>query len=624
MRYLLTFALNSLSRGFMPRPGESRTRSARPTRVANCRAPRLLSALIKTAATATLFCSLWVVAAAQRTVPETITLRTGFVGVPYELPLNSLLPTGAPELKWSGPICQGEEKGELECPKGVTVDSEGKKLVVKPKASDLDMDGMPKTYTFEVAGTDDAGVNLRLRFELEVKPLGIDASRFENNGDAGGDRRYREEDEVRRLVVNVAPPRRIAKAVSAPTPEREPFVLVKSTADEETIALTEDLKSDLIPAKPKNKKDEKDCVICYDDSDRTNFYIANADVGPLLKDTIMTDKSVTFQTGDYLVLHIVKWKQLKEDKSDPDRELWALFEKIKPRTIDGHSYEWLPHFAATEKGTMMQKRLYDTRIYGSKRVFILPIHVNTPPTWDIKYKLAVSQQVPTPIQNAMQLAAAISGGNGPREALAAPPPKNIWGARLMLVRYAASDMLVHVNAISPSNSFQIKEQNKDYAKKYDNEGRYWWDVSVGLPANSIKELTYNVDTTGQNSVVSVKKVERQNAYGFLNLFPRPVDLEANSFLTKPHLVLGVPISGKPLDRPIVAVGTGIYRDLFKINFFAGVAFNKVREPRTLQVGDPATEGQLETDIRTRRQAKFVFGINFPVRQFLQAIKSDKK
>jgi hypothetical protein len=168
-------------------------------------------------------------------------------------------------------------------------------------------------------------------------------------------------------------------------------------------------------------------------------------------------------------------------------------------------------------------------------------------------------------------------------------------------------MLVHVNAVTPDADFQIKEQNKDYGKKYNNEGRYWWDVSFGLPVNSIKELEYSVDDTGQNSVVSVKKKERQNAYGFLNLFFRPADLKANSFLTKPHLVLGVPISGKPLDRPIIALGSGIYRDLFRINFFAGVAFNKVRKPSTLQVGDAATEGQLESDIRTKREAKFVFG-----------------
>jgi hypothetical protein len=89
------------------------------------------------------------------------------------------------------------------------------------------------------------------------------------------------------------------------------------------------------------------------------------------------------------------------------------------------------------------------------------------------------------------------------------------------------------------------------------------------------------------------------------------------------LVLGVPISGKPLDRPVVALGTGLYTKLLKVNFFAGVAFNRVREPRTLSAGEAATTGELEADLQSRRVKKFVFGINFPIRQFLDALKGDK-
>lgn len=555
-------------------------------------------------------------AAAQQIVPQTIQLETAYVGVRYDLLPQELLPARAPRLWWSL-ICSGapEPNIKLECPKGVRLENvvdasgsvTGQKLVVEPDSSNLSPDGTANAFTFELMGANDSGISVRIRIQLEVRPLGVDTRKFQKaNEPAGGGGLI--EGDVRNLVVAVTPARRLPPPPVVVPPE--PFVLVKSTADEETIALTELFDDGFDPtADP--------CVICPDTSNRANFYIRDADVAPLVNNTIGTDATAAanFKTGDYLVVHVVRWKALKDGKSDPERELWALFEKINPRVIGEHTYEWLPHFAASEKGLLGEKRVYDTRIYGSKRVFILPIHFNTPLTWDIKYKLNINQQVPTPIQNALQLAATVLGGGGPK-AEVVPTTKDIWGARLMLVRYSASDMIVHVNAVTPDADLQIKEQNKDYSKKYDNEGRYLWDVSVGMPVTSIKELEYKVD----NNVVSVKQVDRQNAYGFLNIFPRPVDLEANSFLTKPHLVLGVPISGKPLDRPIVALGTGIYRDFFKINFFAGVAFNKVREPRTLQVGDPATENQLETDIRTRRQPKFVFGINFPVRQFIEAIK----
>jgi len=564
---------------------------------------------------------------AQQTIPETIDLRPGFVGVRYVLPLVSLLPAGAPRVDWRL-VCGGTGIGgaKLECPRGLSLinleDSTravvGQGLLVEPIAEDVLADRTDPgkgrrnaPYTFEVVGTYDNRASTSIRFRLPVKPLGVDETRFRPI--TADDRRPTDENDLRNIVVGFTPARVVPPPPPAPAAP-PPFVLVKSTSDQETLALTEVLDDTFDPT----------TVIQNDQTNRANFVIKDADVAPLVAATLSKDSTTVFEKGDYLVVHIIRWKPLKDEKSDPERELWALFEKINKRQIDGHEYEWLPHFLASEKGKLQEKRIYDTRIFGSKRVYILPIHLNTPNSWDIKYKLNINQQIPTPIQNALLLATTILGGGGPGLAGELPQTKDIWGARLMLFRYSASDMIVQVNAVTPTSDIQVNQQNKDYSNKFVNEGRYWWDISVGMPANSIKELEYTVDTTGQNNVVSVKKKERQNAYGFLNLFPMKVDLQANSFLTKPHFVLGVPISGKPLDRPIVGVGTGVYRDFFKINFFAGVAFNKVRQPSTLQVGSQSTEGELEADLRTKRQAKFVFGINFPVRQFVTALKNDKK
>ena len=183
-------------------------------------------------------------------------------------------------------------------------------------------------------------------------------------------------------------------------------------------------------------------------------------------------------------------------------------------------------------------------------------------------------------------------------------------------RHTASDIVVKLNTVTSNSNGEPVSQSKEYSKSYRNEGRYHWDVSVGMPVRSIKEIEFS----SENGTVTAKKKEKQNAYGFLNLFPRAVDLQGKSFLTSPHFVLGVPISGKPLDRPVIGIGTGLYTKQFKLNFFAGVAFNRIREPRALAAGDSATANQLENDLRTRRVTKFVFGINFPVRQFIAAVK----
>ena len=259
---------------------------------------------------------------------------------------------------------------------------------------------------------------------------------------------------------------------------------------------------------------------------------------------------------------------------------------------------------------------FDTRIFGSRRVAVLLLHLQTPRTWDVKYTVKIDERVPEPIQNAFDLASFIGGtGTGKTDCVPAPT-RNLWGGRMIHDRHTASDIVVKLNTVTSNSNGEPVSQSKEYSKSYRNEGRYHWDVSVGMPVRSIKEIEFS----SENGTVTAKKKEKQNAYGFLNLFPRAVDLQGKSFLTSPHFVLGVPISGKPLDRPVIGIGTGLYTKQFKLNFFAGVAFNRIREPRALAAGDSATANQLENDLRTRRVTKFVFGINFPVRQFIAAVK----
>lgn len=160
------------------------------------------------------------------------------------------------------------------------------------------------------------------------------------------------------------------------------------------------------------------------------------------------------------------------------------------------------------------------------------------------------------------------------------------------------------------------QQPLEFTNTYDNEGRAMWDVSVGLPAKGLKELQYNAE----DGTIRTREITRQNAYGFLNIFPVPVDLKDERFPWFPHLVLGVPISGKPLDRPVVGLGKGFNIQKLKFDLFVGGVFNRVREPRTLAAGETATQSELESDLRSRRVTKLIFGINLPVGQFKNALK----
>ena len=530
---------------------------------------------------------------AQTAVPATVLLKPGFVGGRYEVPLTNLLPVGTAPINWTllanGTAADGTV---LQTPAGVTIDNVNKKLVVAPIAAALKVNaaGQPKNdpYFFELQGADGSGNLLTIRFSLIVRPFGVDESR------------------LRSLSGSVASfnPAHDTPAPGAPPP---PFVLSTSTADEETIVLDQKLDKAQPPvAGPDFSQQNRDKLVALIDGTvgSKKGVVETTETGGV----VTVANATNFQAGDYLLVHVIVWKPVKaEEKADAQRQLWGLF---KAKDKNNTEVEW------EAQGDPADKNVFNSRIFGGKRVAVLLINFNTPSSWDVKYTVALNQRIPTPIQNLLTLAANIAPAGGGAEAAAAPPPKDIWGARMMLVRYPASDMLVKVNTIT-ANETEV-EQAKDYSKKYLNEGRYHWDVSVGLPIKSIKELQYKTDA---NNRVTTEAKERQSAYGFLNIFPKAVDLSGESFLTVPHFVFGVPLASKPLHHPFAGLGYGVYKTPIKFNIFAGVVFNRERVPRTLNVGNSATSSQLDSDLRTHWVRKFMFGVNFPISQIKNAIKN---
>ncbi len=322
---------------------------------------------------------------------------------------------------------------------------------------------------------------------------------------------------------------------------------------------------------------------------------------------------------DYVVVHLVKWPETDPPaqggnavKYEVEKEKWYLYR----------------HTTQNDDPWELQTVQEGARIYGHRQVAVLLVHVEARESWDIKYTVNLRKKPPAPIQNVMDLAGIILGGAKALNVTGTPSLPSYWGGRLLLLSDIPSDLTVQSNiTFLPSRQALAgrkaddpqpqTQQPKNYSKVYDNEGRYHWDVSAGIPVKSFKEVTYDVE----NQQVTAKEITRQNAYGFLNIFlnPRGVDTKGDQFYKTPHLILGVPISGKPLDRPVVGLGIGFYKPQVKFNLFAGIVFNRVREPQTLGNGMTATAAQLQSDLRTRRVRKFVFGINLPIKQFKDAL-----
>jgi hypothetical protein len=140
-----------------------------------------------------------------------------------------------------------------------------------------------------------------------------------------------------------------------------------------------------------------------------------------------------------------------------------------------------------------------------------------------------------------------------------------------------------------------------------NEGLYWWDVGVGVPFNSYKDLQIS------SASVTTKTISRQTAYGFLILAPWREDFVTPPSLGIPHIMIGLPLSGKVLDTPFVGLGeavnlsqmgvpTSISQFVSLFRFYAGLSENKTFGPAAAGIEPPH-----------RWIGKFQYGIEFSIK-----------
>jgi hypothetical protein len=474
----------------------------------------------------------------------------------------------------TAPLTWGVVSGSL--PDGLTLDSNRGMLSGTPTIAH----STPSIFTVEVTDSSTSErQKFRKQFALLVQAQGARPLTIGNSSSGGG----------------------VSRSSQADEPAPQPKEQARTSEGSSDCDVDVEANSDTLSIAVRNEYSANDVASAINLNQKKNL-IKNAN--ELIGKTLGTCNDNQWEKDDYVIIHLVKWPLQPpaggEQKYEPESEKWYLYKRAgsrwEPQTVQGGE-----------------------RIYGHKRVGVLLVHLKARETWDIKYTVDVKEKTPGPIQNVLDLAAIIAGGVG-ISAITEPEIVDYWGGRLLILKDVPVEIKVQsdiafVNQVGDED--KQTQQPKVYAKTYDNEGRYHWDVSVGIPVKSFKEVQY--DTEGGQ--VRAKEVNRQNAYGFLNLFfnPRGVDTKGDEFYKTPHLVLGVPISGKPLDRPMVGLGFGFYNYGLKFNLFGGLVFNRVREPRTLAAGQAATGAQLESDLQTRRVTKFIFGFNIPVKQLKDAL-----
>ena len=278
--------------------------------------------------------------------------------------------------------------------------------------------------------------------------------------------------------------------------------------------------------------------------------------------------------GFSCIIHVVKWaSQVDSSKLVVAKSNW---------------YVYNPQSSWTDSDFKSNKR-----IFGVAHPYLLAIHLEVPVAplvdtttgavnYGFAYTYRTTHRLPANVQD---LKDAIDLFNTGASRVRAAAPLSYW-ALGSLEGDPPSDINITGAVSNDANTI-----NLDTAEvKFDDEGLYRWDISIGAPITSYKQLQNVVNTSGQQAPADVDK---RNLLVLANVFIKPVDVKGSTFLTVPHLVGGVSIASKPLHSAMAGLGWGPAIT----NFYLGVMILTDNLPnKTLS-----------------HHYKLAFGVNVPLR-----------
>jgi hypothetical protein len=218
------------------------------------------------------------------------------------------------------------------------------------------------------------------------------------------------------------------------------------------------------------------------------------------------------------------------------------------------------HPADTDIGTIASSRWYvyngdktwelddfkkNNRVFGVKRLWLLVIHLNQPgQVYTAYYTVDETRKLPAPATDLIGLASFTYGPSGGGKL------ETGWAGGYVDT-YKTSDLTVTGYAEVTDGDKNTVQRVAD-PQKFDNEGKYHIDFSIGVPIKQISELQLD----NVNNTVTAKKVDKTNVLGLLDIFPQPVDVKNAGLYRLPHLVLGVKLDQQPLHKILLGGGFG--------------------------------------------------------------------
>jgi hypothetical protein len=292
----------------------------------------------------------------------------------------------------------------------------------------------------------------------------------------------------------------------------------------------------------------------------------------------------------HCIFHLVKW-------SNPDTN--------NRQTVQAENW-YLYH-----RGKLTVGASTIPRLYGAREATFIYIHFNKVVTnvYTPLYKFEVEQRTPAYISNLLGVAGLAQGiGGGAGLKAVNSPPETWYGVTTLKFQYRVAD----ITATPKLTRGNTTVEDMGTAQKFDNEGKYFIDFSVGVPVRKISELEFS----STNNTVTANEIDKTKLFAFVNLYPIPVDIRSSSPHLIPHFVGGVALEKQPLHKIFVGAGFGP----LVANFYIGALFVKQQKLETLNPGDPASQAQVGADTRRRFKPQVAFGLNLPVGVIVEKLK----
>ena len=167
---------------------------------------------------------------------------------------------------------------------------------------------------------------------------------------------------------------------------------------------------------------------------------------------------------------------------------------------------------------------------------------------------------------------------------------------------------------TPADGQNTQSSNALSSVKLQNEKKYHYGIGVGLPVKSFDDVQY--DST--NGIITAKKVQKQNVFGFFELHPYATDTTGTRLRLLPTFMAGLPISGKVLDQQIYAAGWG----LWKVEVFFGVLVHRDLVPTAAAASSTTPSvGATAGSLYARWGTRATYGINVPISVVKSALSS---